>query len=142
MESRWAAYAGAVACALVAVAVAAPYLLVAPADQPGVGLYYALGAVNPVGVAFVAVVGVVAFAAGARGRSDPVLVAGLTLAAGLLSALATVEWALSFGGLRQDVVGTATRNLLAVHRWAVVGATALWGVAATGYARALGLLGR
>jgi len=142
MEPRRAASAGAVACALLAVVVAVPYLVVAPTDQPGVGLYYALGAVNPIGVAFVAVVGVVAFAAGARERSDPALVAGLMLAAGLLSLLATVEWALSFGGLRQDVVGTATLELFAAHRWAVVGAAALWAAAAAAYVRALGLLGR
>jgi hypothetical protein len=143
MNPRPVAYLGAAACALVAVAVLAPYLVVPAAEQQGIGVYYGLGLVNPVGVALAATVAAVAFAAGAEGRSDPVLVAGLLVVVGVFSLAAAGEWALAFREAPlSDVVRKETFDLFSWHRWAVTGLTALWAASAAGFAWALGLLGR
>lgn len=137
-----AAAVGAVACALAVIAVAAPYVVV-PADRlPAVAAYYGLGAVTPLTVGLLGLVGVVAFLAGLRGRTEPGTVAGLMLAAGAASLVVALQWALLFDGLRPDLVEPDLRDFLSTHRWWVVAATSLWTVAAAWYARALGLLGR
>lgn len=138
---RWklAAWAGTVACLLTVLTVAAPYVVV---GDPGVvPAYYGLGAVSPLTVVLLALVGTVAFAAAANERSDPELVAGLMLVAAAASLLVSVQWALSFGAFRIDVTTKPTYDLLAAHRWTVVATTALWTVASAWFAAALGLLG-
>lgn len=132
-----AAGTGALACLATALAVAAPYVLVA--DPAVVPRYYGLGFVGPLAVALLALVGFVAFAAGARERSDPSLVAGLVLVAGVASLVVAVQWALAFDGA---TLGTdrATYEFFDVHRWVVVAGTGVWTLAAGWYAGALGLL--
>ncbi|MEF8774168.1 MAG: hypothetical protein V5A37_05570 [Halobacteriales archaeon] len=133
-----AAGAGALACLATAVAVAVPYILLA--DAAVVPRYYGLGLVGPLAVALLALVGFVAFAAGARERSDPSLVAGLVLVAGVASLAVAVQWALAFDGATLGT-GPATYGFFDVHRWVVVAGTAVWTLAAGWYAASLGLLG-
>lgn len=137
-RERTAATLGIVACASTAAAVVAPYVLL-PADQVGVvGAYYGAGAVSPLAPGLLGAVGVVIFAAGREGRSDPDLVAGITLIIGAFSLAVAIEWALAF---RPDLVaGTAALEFMSDHRWSVPGGALVETVAAVWYAGTRGLV--
>jgi hypothetical protein len=139
MDEEWtAATLGIVACVVTAGAVAAPYLLL-PADQlDGLGAYYALGVVSPLAPGLLGVLLAVVFAAGREDRSDPDLVAGITLTIALFSLAVALQWALAF---RPDIVASrATLEFLSDHRWSVPAAALLEAVAALWYAGARGLV--
>lgn len=119
---------GIVASLAVVVALSVPYLL----GTNGVGTYYGSGGVNPLLAGLFALVGVIVFAAGREGRSDPELAAGVALALGVFMVLVTVVWALT---ARVDAV-----QLTTMHRWLVVGTAALVPLSAVAYARVLGVL--
>lgn len=140
-HARTAPAAGVAACLLTVAAVAAPYLLL-PADQAiAIDAYYGLGAVSPLGIGLLGLMGAVIFAAGRQDRSDPSLVAGVMLAIGLFSLFVSVQWALAFRPELFAAVATSrTRAFLADHRWSVVAGTVLMTLAAVWYAAALDLL--
>ena len=138
-HQRGAPLLGIAACLLALVAVAAPYVAVPEAEVDVVGQYYGLGAVGPLAVALLAMVGVIAFAAGLKERSDPSLIAGLMVTAGVFSVVAAVQWAFAVPSSVGQSASTA--EFLSVHRWTVPVASALIAVAAGWYAWALGLFG-
>ena len=129
--------AGAVVCALTVLAVSLPYLV--RTRQGAVAQYYGEGAVSPTALAFVGLITVVAFAAGAYERSTPELVAGIVLVAGVGSLLVVLQWLVALGSLTVDVTPAGAVSL----RWhpvSILVASALWAALATWYARVLGLL--
>ncbi len=127
---------GAVACLAVVVAIATPYLV---ADQVArVSAYYGGGAITPLASGLLALVGVIVFAAGREGRTDPGLAAGMMLVLGAVSFLAALLWALTLPG--DLVVGSEKSVLWTVHRWVVVLASGVMAASAGWYARALGLV--
>lgn len=138
-QERVPPLAGVVACLLAAVAVLAPYVAVPEEEVGVVGQYYGLGAVSPLAIGVLALVGIIAFAAGLKERTDPTLVAGLMVGVGVLSLLVSVQWVLAVPARVGQ--SAATADFLATHRWSIpataglIVATALW------YARALGLVG-
>lgn len=127
---RLAPTVGIVGCLAALGALLVPYLLAESAS--GVGGYYSSGAVNPLVAGLFALVAVIVFAAGQKGRTDPELAAGVTLAFGVFMVLVSVAWALT---VRIDAV-----QLSANHRWLVVATALLVPVSAGWYARSLGLL--
>lgn len=139
MDEEWtAATLGIVAFVLTGGAVVAPYLLL-PADQlDGVAAYYGVGAVSPLLVGVLGLLGAIVFAAGREDRSDPDLVAGITLVIGVFSLVVGLQWALSF----YPVTGasTATLEFMSDHRWTVPAGGALEALAAYWYAGARGLV--
>jgi hypothetical protein len=133
-SERTAASVGVVACVLTALAVGAPYVLL-PAEEAGnVAAYYGVGPVSPLAPGLLGVLGAIIFAAGREGRSDPDLVAGVTVVVGGFSMVAALAWALSF---RPDLVAsTAALEFMTGHRWTVLAGTLLETVAAVWYAGA------
>lgn len=111
-------------------ALTVPYVLAE--STSGVGGYYSSGAINPLVAGLFALVSVIVFAAGRKGRTDPELAAGVALAFGGFMVLVAVAWALT---VRIDAV-----QLSANHRWLVVSAALLVPASAGWYARSLGLL--
>jgi hypothetical protein len=98
--------------------VALPYALF---DAASVGVYYGVGPVSPTLVALFAAVAVVAQGAAAADRTDPSLVAGVTLVLGLGAVAVTLPWALAASGVAG---GLPTDAAFDYHRFAVVGAGA------------------
>lgn len=138
-HERAAPLAGAVSCLLAVFAVVAPYVAVPDAEAGVVGQYYGIGLVSPLAIGVLALVGVIAFAAGLKGRTDPTLVAGLMVGVGVLSLLVSLQWMLAVPA----TVGqsAATADFLGTHRWSIPAAAGLITASALWYARALGLLG-
>lgn len=134
-----AALAGAGACLVTVLAVVVPYLL--PTLPGALAEYYGAGAVGPLAVALLALVGAVAFASGAYERTDPDLVSGLLLVAGAASFLIALEWALALGSTTVNITTPASPVSLSLHPWVVLLGTLAWTVAAAWYAASLGLLG-
>ncbi|MEF8863219.1 MAG: hypothetical protein V5A40_15935, partial [Haloarculaceae archaeon] len=102
--------AGIVACLAVLLVLAWPFAVEA---APSVGLYYATGMVTPYAAGLLALIGIIVFAAGREGRSDPSLAAGAGLVFGLFVAAISVLWAFT---ARVDVLGAASA-LLSSQRW-------------------------
>ena len=95
MEIRHAAsHLGALACLLLAIVLAGPYLLV-EGHQHLLAEYYTAGPLGVVGVVFLSALGVVIFLSGERGRADPNLVAGIMLVTGIAIVGMTALWAFS-----------------------------------------------
>lgn len=127
--------AGAVACVLVVVVLALPYLAV---DPGAVATYYASGAITPLAAGLLAAVGAIVLAAGRQGRSDPSLTAGAALTLGLFVAAISVVWALTVP--RSVVTQLSTLALLSYHRFALAAVALVVPASAGWYARTLGLL--
>lgn len=123
------------AAGYVAVALA-PYLLLDP--EPGIlEFYYSFGLAGPPLLSLFAVVAVVMFAAGRQGRTEPDLIAGLTLVLGLVLAVITFHWAIS---VPETVVAEVTdATWFEYQRWIVAGIAVLVPLASAWYARALEL---
>lgn len=118
---RLPALAGTLASLLAAAAVLVPYLL-ADAGAETIATYYDFGLVTGMTVLVVALVTVVVFASGWRGRSDPATAAGAALGLGLVATLLAASWALA---VPYDVVVQLTaEEWFEYHRWAVVGSSA------------------
>lgn len=125
--------AGIVACLAVLLVLAWPF---AQETASAVGLYYATGAVTPYAAGLLALVAVIAFAAGREGRSDPSLAAGAGLVFGLFIAVISILWAFT---ARVDVLGGASA-LLSYQRWVLAVVSLAVPVAGLWYARALRLI--
>ncbi|MFB6297390.1 MAG: hypothetical protein ABEH56_02590 [Salinirussus sp.] len=123
---RVAPLVGIAGCLGVLAALAYPYLV-----SDGVGAYYGSGMVNPLVAGLLALLGIIVFAAGREGRSDPVFAAGAALVFGLAVLLLLLGWGLT---ARVDAV-----TVEGAHRWIVTGLAFPAPVAAAWYARALGL---
>lgn len=131
-SERAAASVGILACLLTAGVVVAPYLLLPPDLVGTVQDYYANGAVTPLAPGLLGLIGAIVFASGRERRSDPDLVAGITLAIGLFSFVVALEWALAF---RPDLVGSnEALEFMSTHRWSVPAGTLLESIAALWYA--------
>lgn len=118
--------------------VVAPYLILEPAAAAAVPTYYEQGLVGPWGAGLLALVACVAFAGGRQNRTPPDTAAGATLALGVAAALLAAEWALSVDPAIVQSIGTA--DWLSVHRFLLVGASALVAVVAGWYALTLDLI--
>lgn len=129
---------GIVACLLVIVTVAAPYVLLSDAGAGGLPAYYDHGPVGPWVVTLLAIVALVAFAAGREERSDPLIIAGATLVMGLFIVGTATLWALSVPTAFVQQLGT--ESWLEYHRWALVTTAALVPIAGGWYGRVLGVL--
>jgi len=124
---------GIAGCLAVVVTLALPYL-VASGWGPQLGQYYTAGPLGVGAVLFLALVGVVVFLAGARGRTDPTTAAGIALALGVVALVAALLWSTSVS--LQPLFGFPA-PWITEHRWYVVAATAVITVAAALYARAV-----
>jgi hypothetical protein len=124
---------GIVACLAVLAAVAWPYF-----GEPAtsVSTYYATATITPLAAGLLALVGVIVFAAGREGRSDPELVAGAGLVFGLFVVAISVTFALT---ARVDVIGGSSA-LLSYQRWVLAGVSLVVPLSALWYARTLRLV--
>ncbi|MFB6282267.1 MAG: hypothetical protein ABEH40_09630 [Haloferacaceae archaeon] len=125
--------AGVAGCLAVLLAMAAPYLLVTDTGT-GLAVYYRAGPVGAGLVGFLAVLSVVAFLAGVRGRTDPPTAAGVALVLGLAMVPLALLWALS---VPPEIVLGFPAAWMGWHRWAVVGLTAVIPAAGGAYVRAV-----
>jgi hypothetical protein len=118
---RLPALFGTVVSLLAAVAVLLPYVL-ADAGPETIATYYDFGLLTGLTVLVIALVTVVVFASGWRGRADPATAAGAALGLGLVATLLAASWALA---VPTDVVlGITTEEWFEYHRWAVLGSSA------------------
>lgn len=129
---------GIVASALVAVSVLLPYLVLPTEEAAGLGTYYGYGIVGPWVVLVGALVAAFAFAGGRQERTDPVTVAGVTVAIGVFLPLIALQWALAVD--LEVVLSITTATWMEHHRWVVLGTTLPVPVAAAWYAWALDLV--
>jgi len=127
---RLAPTVGIVGCLAVLAALGVPYLLADSAAN--VGIYYDTGTINPLLTGLFALVGIIVFAAGREGRTDPDLAAGVMLALGVVMTVVSLAWALT---ARIDVVA-----IQANHRWALVAVSVIVPASAAWFARELGVL--
>lgn len=148
MERRRAAPTfGVVACAGFVLLLLVPYALV---DDPGgVSTYYTAGTLTPWASGLVALVAIVAFAAGREDRTAPETAAGAGLGFGVVVLLLTLLWAVTLPAAvplqlttDEPLVGEllTTGTVLEYHRWVLTAVGALPAVAGAWYARSLGLL--
>jgi len=124
--------AGVVACVLVLVVLAAPYVLLS--DPSGLGSYYAAGPVGVGALVLLAPIEVVAFLSGTRGNADPSTAAGVATVLGLAIALVSLLWAV---GIDPNLVYSfaAADSWIENHRWVVVAASLLVPASALAWAR-------
>jgi hypothetical protein len=130
---RVAPLIGILGCVAVVAAIAFPYAAVT-GWGPRLGQYYSAGPFGVGATLFLALVGVVVFLGGLRGRTDPTTAAGIATALGIVTLLATLAWALSAS--LEPLYGFPAAWIV-THRWLVVGTSALIPVAAAAYARAV-----
>lgn len=138
MDDRIPPLVGAVGALSVILAVVAPYLLLPASEAPGLSTYYGYGFVSPLGIAALSVFVAIAFLGGAGGRTDPGLVAGVTLPLGAAVDLLVLQWAVAVDPEVVQSIGTGT--WLSSHRWVVAGLALSLPVAAAWYARSEGYL--
>ncbi|QLG62676.1 DUF7548 family protein [Halorarum salinum] len=127
--------AGIAGCLATLLALAAPYALI---SDPGTGLsvYYASGPVGAGGVGFLAVLLVVVFLSGKRGRTAPDTVAGVALVASLGLVALALLWALAVDP--ENVFSfPADAEWMTSHRWVVLACAAVVPLSAAAYARAV-----
>ena len=127
-DLRVAPLVGIGGCLAVIAALAYPYLV---ADG-GVGTYYGSGVVNPLIAGLLALVGIIVFAAGREGRTDPGFAAGAGLVFGLFVFLIVLAWGLT---VRLDTV-----EITRWHRWITVALAGLIPLGGLWFARSLDLL--
>ncbi|MDS0259281.1 hypothetical protein NDI56_07735 [Haloarcula sp. S1CR25-12] len=108
-----------VGCVAYLLALVAPYLVVETTSA--VGAYYGSGALSPVVPGLFALVGIIVFAAGREGRTDPGVAAGAGLMLGLFIVGLSVLWAVTVP--ESLVLGLTESTLIEQHRWAVVAAS-------------------
>lgn len=131
---RVAPWVGILGCLAALAALTAPFALV---DAPGadLGAYYAAGTVGGGGLAFLAVLSIVVFLAGQRGRADPTTAAGVVVVLGAAMVGVAALWATSIDPtLLYSFPPSAA--WLEYHRWVVVALAAVVAVAAGAYANA------
>ncbi len=113
-------------------------MIALPVERALLELYFTAGLAGPDLLSLFAVVTVVLFAAGRQGRSEPDLIAGVTLVVGIVLCLGTVHWALA---VPEAVIANASGPLwFEYHRWLTAFVSLGVPIAAGWYARVLGLL--
>lgn len=117
---RLPALLGTVVSLLAAVAVLLPYALV-DAGPDTIATYYDFGLLTGLTVLVIALVTVVVFASGWRGRADPAIAAGAALGLGIVATLLAASWALAVP--YDVVVQLTTEEWFERHRWAVLGSS-------------------
>lgn len=112
---------GVAGCLALLVVLGLPYLLV---EAPGqlLGDYYAAGPVGAGALVFFALIAVVVFAAGRKGRTDPDVAAGIALVLGVAAVAVAVVWAL---GIDDALLFSfpPEADWIEYHPWAVVAAS-------------------
>ncbi|MFP8955758.1 hypothetical protein ACLI4Y_03445 [Natrialbaceae archaeon A-CW3] len=128
---------GIVAAVAYVIAAFVPYfVLEAPAGV--LEFYYAAGLAGPQVLSLFAFVAIVIFAAGRQQRSEPELVAGLTLILGLVLAVVTLHWAVSVP--TNVILEAGDVTWFEYHRWVTLLLAAVIPVASLWYARELDVL--
>jgi hypothetical protein len=127
-QVRLAPLVGVVGCLGVLGALAYPYAV----GGVGVSAYYASGPVNPLVAGLLAVVGIIVFAAGREGRTDPGFAAGAGLVFGVAIVLVLLAWGTT---ARVDAIG-----ITQWHRWITVAVAGLVPAGGAWFARSLNLL--
>lgn len=135
-RQRLPAAAGAVVSLLAAVLVVVPYLL-PDAGPDSIATYYDFGFLGGLTVLIVALVAVVVFAAGQRGRSEPAVAAGAGLGLAVVAVVLAASWAMAVP--YDVVVGITTEEWFEYHRYSVLASTIAMTVCGTWYAYALRL---
>lgn len=136
MDQRTPPTVGLVVSLVVLGVVAGPLFVLS--NPGGLETYYASGLVGAWGVALLALVAVVAFAAGRQRRTEPDTVAGATLVVGVAMVLLGLQWALAVDPV--VLQSSTTAAWMANHRWAVVATSLGVPAVAVWYARAIGVL--
>jgi len=124
---RVAPLVGILGCVGVLGALAYPYAV----SDVGVGAYYGSGLVTPLAAGLLAAVGVIVFAAGREGRTDPSFAAGAGLVFGVFIVSILLAWGLT---ARVDAVEVSQ-----YHRWATVAVGLLVPIGGLWFAGALDL---
>lgn len=96
-----------------------PYAIL---TQSELSVYYGVGPVSPLVLAVFTVVGVIALAAVAQGRTDPAMTTGAALVVGIVVAALSLWWAIEVGGV---VGGLSVSAAFENHRWVVVASALL-----------------
>ena len=135
-ELRTAPTVAIAGCLAYLLVLAVPYLIVEPTSA--VGAYYGSGALTPAVPAVFALVGVIVFAAGREGRTDPGLAAGAGLVIGLFIVGLSSLWAATLPV--SLVLGLTESTLIEHHRWVVVAAGVPIPLGAVWFATGLDLL--
>ncbi|AZH26050.1 DUF7548 family protein [Haloplanus aerogenes] len=124
---------GIVGCLAVVAALALPFALF-PDWGSELAQYYTSGPLGVGAVLAFALVGVVVFLAGARGRTDPTTAAGIAVPLGVVAFAIALSWALA---APLDPLFGFPVSWITELRWGVVAATGLTAAAAALYARAV-----
>ncbi|MFC7215129.1 hypothetical protein ACFQO4_13715 [Saliphagus sp. GCM10025334] len=127
---------GVVAALAYVFAALAPYVLL-EAETGVLEVYYAAGIAGPNLLSLFALVAVVLFAAGRQARTEPDLVAGVTLVLGLVLFAVTALWAVS---VPENVVFEPGADWFVYHRWLTTAISAVIPAAAVWYAWTLDLV--
>jgi hypothetical protein len=127
-QVRLAPLVGILGCLGVFGALLYPYLV----GEGGVGAYYGSGIVNPLVAGLLALVTVIALAAGREGRTDPGFAAGAGLVFGLFVVAILLAWGAT---VRVDAVAVSQW-----HRWVAAGVGLLIPVGSLWFAWTLELL--
>jgi len=121
---------GIVGCLAVVAALAFPFALF-PGWGSELAQYYTSGPLGVGAVLAFALVGVVVFLAGARGRTDPTTAAGIALPLGVVAVLVALSWALA---APLDPLFGFPASWITELRWVVVAAATLVAAGAALYA--------
>ncbi|WP_251343221.1 DUF7548 family protein [Haloplanus halophilus] len=123
---------GIAGCLAVVVALALPFALF-PGWGAELAQYYTSGPLGVGAVLAFALVGIVVFLAGARGRTDPTTAAGIAVPLGVVALLVALSWA--FMAPLDPLFGFPA-SWIRDFRWVVVAAAGVVAAAAALYARA------
>ena len=122
---------GIAGCLAVVAALALPFALF-PDWGTELAQYYTSGPLGVGAVLAFALVGIVVFLAGARGRTDAAAAAGVAVALGVVAFLVALSWAFT---APLDPLFGFPASWIDDLRWVVLGATAVVAAAAGVYAR-------
>lgn len=129
---RAAGWFGILASVVLVILTILPYIV---GRTAAVGAYYTVGVGNPLLAALFAMIAIVAFAAGLYRRSDPALIAGVTLVLGLFILVLALTWALA---VTPELIGGVTAiDAARHHRWLIVIASIAITTAAATYTTAV-----
>lgn len=131
-KERAAGWLGILASIALVILTFLPYVV---GRTAAVGAYYAVGFGSPLLAALFALIAIIAFAAGLYRRSDPALIAGVTVVLGLFILLLAVTWAVA---VTPELIGGVTAiDAARHHRWLLVGVSLAITVAAATYTSAV-----
>ncbi len=126
-RERTAGWLGILASIALVILTILPYVV---GRTTAVGAYYAAGFGSPLLAAVFAMIATIAFAAGLYRRSDPAVIAGVTIVLGLFIFTLAATWAVA---VTPELIGGVTAiDAARHHRWLLVGvALAITAAAAT-----------